>query len=41
MKVRFGIMADAHVDFIHDGEKRVNTFLNACQEIASKNYLHL
>ena len=32
MKVRFGIMADAHVDFIHDGEKRVNTFLNACQE---------
>ncbi len=31
MQVRFGIMADAHIDFMHDGETRVRTFLDACQ----------
>lgn len=30
MRVRFGIMADAHVEFMHDGEARVENFLNAC-----------
>ncbi len=30
MQVRFGIMADAHIDFIHDGEARVRSFLDAC-----------
>ena len=30
MQVRFGIMADAHIDFMHDGEARVRSFLEAC-----------
>ena len=32
MNVRFGIMADAHIDFMHDGEARVRKFLEACKE---------
>lgn len=32
MNVRFGIMADAHIDFMHDGEARVRKFLEACQK---------
>ena len=30
MQVRFGVMADAHIDFMHDGEERVRAFLDAC-----------
>ena len=30
MRVRFGIMADAHIEFMHDGADRVRTFLDAC-----------
>ena len=30
MQVRFGIMADAHIEFIHDGEARVRAFLDTC-----------
>ncbi len=30
MKVRFGVMADAHVEFMHDGEARVRAFLEVC-----------
>ena len=29
-KVKFGIMADLHVDIMHDTEKRLNVFLNEC-----------
>lgn len=32
MNVRFGIMADAHIDFMHDGEARVRKFLEACKK---------
>lgn len=32
MRVRFGIMADAHIEFMHDGIERVRTFLDACLE---------
>ena len=32
MRVRFGIMADAHTEFMHDGPARVRTFLEACQK---------
>ncbi len=30
MRVRFGIMADAHIEFMHDGAERVKAFLDAC-----------
>lgn len=30
MRVRFGVMADAHIEFIHDGAARVQAFLDAC-----------
>lgn len=32
MQVRFGIMADSHIEFMHDGPSRVRTFLEACKE---------
>ena len=32
MKVKFGIIADLHTDFIHDGEQRFQKFLNTCLE---------
>lgn len=31
MRVRFGIMADAHVEFMHDGAQRLAAFLAACK----------
>ncbi len=30
MRVRFGVMADAHIEFMHDGEARVRTFFETC-----------
>ena len=32
MQVRFGIMADAHIEFMHDGAERIRAFLDACLE---------
>ena len=32
MQVRFGIMADSHIEFMHDGPSRVRAFLEACKE---------
>lgn len=32
MQVRFGIMADAHIEFMHDGPARVRAFLEACKK---------
>lgn len=31
-KVKFGVFADLHVDIMHDGEKRLEVFLNACRK---------
>ncbi|MBQ9921725.1 MAG: metallophosphoesterase [Clostridia bacterium] len=31
-KVKFGVFADLHVDIIHDGEKRLEVFLDACRK---------
>lgn len=31
MRVRFGVMADAHVEFMHDGAERVRQFLTVCE----------
>ena len=30
---RCGIMADAHIEFMHDGKERVQAFLDACRRI--------
>ncbi len=30
MQVRFGVMADSHIEFMHDGVARVRAFLDAC-----------
>lgn len=30
-KIKFGVFADLHVDIIHDGEKRVEAFIDACR----------
>ena len=32
MKIRFGVFADLHTDFMHDTEQRVEQFLTECKE---------
>ena len=32
MKVRFGVCADLHTEFIHDAVDRMDCFLRACEE---------
>ena len=34
MKVRFGVCADLHTEFIHDSVARMDCFLHACEEAA-------
>ena len=34
MKVRFGVCADLHTEYIHDAPARMEKFLSACEEAA-------
>ena len=34
MKVRFGVCADLHTEYIHDSVARMDCFLHACEEAA-------
>ncbi len=41
LKVKFGVFADLHVDIIHDGEKRLEKFLNTCRKENVDFIIHL
>ncbi|MFA7636470.1 MAG: metallophosphoesterase [Monoglobales bacterium] len=41
MKVKFGIFADMHVDIMHDGQKRLETFLDSCRKENVDFVIHL
>ena len=41
MKVKFGIFADLHVDIMHDGEQRLEKFLDACRKEDVDFVIHL
>ncbi len=41
MKAKFGIFADLHVDIMHDGEQRLEKFLDACRKEDVDFVIHL